>query len=125
VVNVFASWCQPCKRELPDLARLAQRHPKLWLLGIDVDEASAAPEEVARFLADAPREMTVMRQPAGIAPLLPALALPADWNESVPPEWQRSVPLTFVYDRSGGFATGSVGQLVPEALEAIEALAGK
>lgn len=125
LVNVFASWCTPCKEELPDLARLAREHPKMHLLGIDVDEESA-PEESVRAILDAvPRAMTVVRQPQGIAPLLPALKLPADWHAQVPPGWERAIPLTFVYDGQGAFQTGSVGQLLPEALAAIGEIAGK
>jgi hypothetical protein len=38
-------------------------------------------------------------------------------NESFPPGWERTIPLTFVYDAKGTFVTGSVGQLTPEALQ--------
>src|SRR5437870_4729072 len=39
LINVFASWCKPCRVELPDLAKLKKDHPKLVLIGIDVDDA--------------------------------------------------------------------------------------
>jgi cytochrome c biogenesis protein CcmG, thiol:disulfide interchange protein DsbE len=46
VVNLFASWCEPCKRELPLLARVsAERAPGVQFLGVahvDDDASSLA-----------------------------------------------------------------------------------
>jgi thiol-disulfide isomerase/thioredoxin len=35
VVNFFAAWCDPCKRELPALAAAAKAHPEVHFLGVD------------------------------------------------------------------------------------------
>jgi thiol-disulfide isomerase/thioredoxin len=35
VMNVFASWCTPCKRELPVLNAAAEEHPDIAFVGID------------------------------------------------------------------------------------------
>jgi thiol-disulfide isomerase/thioredoxin len=42
VVNFFASWCAPCRAELPDLERVHQRNQGVTFLGInhDLDEAT-------------------------------------------------------------------------------------
>jgi thiol-disulfide isomerase/thioredoxin len=120
LINVFASWCGPCKRELPQIGKLAAEHPKLVLVGLMVDEKE---EDVRAFLPSVPKTMTVRRRPTGVHGLLPSLRLPRDWNESVPPGWEGSVPLTFVYDAKGKFATGAVGQLNDEAFAAIADIA--
>jgi thiol-disulfide isomerase/thioredoxin len=39
VINVWASWCPPCRDEAPDLARFAREHPEAQLLGIDIKDA--------------------------------------------------------------------------------------
>jgi cytochrome c biogenesis protein CcmG/thiol:disulfide interchange protein DsbE len=50
IVNFFASWCAPCQRETPMLARYyASQHGRVVLLGIDAnDEATAALRFVAK-----------------------------------------------------------------------------
>jgi thiol-disulfide isomerase/thioredoxin len=43
VVNVWGSWCGPCKEEMPILVEFyAKAKDKLTLLGIDVEEAQVA-----------------------------------------------------------------------------------
>jgi thiol-disulfide isomerase/thioredoxin len=120
LVNVFASWCGPCKEELPAIAALADGAPRLQLLGIDTDRTHAELDAIRPSL---PKRMEVILQPDGVAPLLAALELPADWNEAFPAGWEATIPLTFLYDDHGAFVTGSVGQLGAEALAEITAAA--
>lgn len=43
VVNFFASWCIPCKEELPYLGEAAKQNPQIDFIGIDVrDERNDA-----------------------------------------------------------------------------------
>jgi cytochrome c biogenesis protein CcmG/thiol:disulfide interchange protein DsbE len=51
IINFFASWCAPCERETPLLARFyADRHGKVLIIGVDSnDEARSA----LRFLQTA------------------------------------------------------------------------
>jgi len=46
VLNFWASWCAPCRAEMPVLDRIAQRHAGrgLAVIGIAVDEAAATRE---------------------------------------------------------------------------------
>jgi len=43
LINVWGSWCQPCKQELPHFAHyLAQNGDRVQLIGVDVEEKSPA-----------------------------------------------------------------------------------
>jgi len=51
IVNFFASWCAPCQRETPMLARFyASEHGRVVLLGVDANDQTAA---ALRFIAKA------------------------------------------------------------------------
>jgi cytochrome c biogenesis protein CcmG/thiol:disulfide interchange protein DsbE len=49
IVNFFASWCEPCKRETPLIARYYRTtHGHPAVIGIDVNDSAAAAEAFIR-----------------------------------------------------------------------------
>ena len=37
-INVWASWCGPCRKEAPEILRFTKEHPEVVFLGVDVNE---------------------------------------------------------------------------------------
>lgn len=37
LVNYWADWCEPCKKEIPALNRFAKQHPDVWIVGVNFD----------------------------------------------------------------------------------------
>ncbi len=52
LVNFWATWCEPCKDEMPFLQKLSERYPenRLRIVGVNVDPKENA--SIARFLEE-------------------------------------------------------------------------
>jgi thiol-disulfide isomerase/thioredoxin len=44
VVNLWATWCAPCRRELPDFQRVSEEWPDVRFVGVDIGEDAAKAE---------------------------------------------------------------------------------
>jgi len=98
VVNVFASWCIPCRDEHPLLEAL-KADTGVRLYGIN---HSDAPENARAFLAELGN---------------PYDAVGADRDRRVSIDWGvYGVPETFVVDAAGVITYKHVGPLTPEAI---------
>ena len=98
VVNVWASWCAPCRIEHPLLSDLAKR-PDIVLMGMNYKDE---PENAARFLG-------TLGQPFA--------AVGMDRNGRTAVDWGvYGVPETFVVDGQGVIRYKHIGPLTPEAI---------
>jgi cytochrome c biogenesis protein CcmG/thiol:disulfide interchange protein DsbE len=98
VVNVFASWCAPCRSEAPVLARLG-REPGLTLYGLVQKDS---PSNIRAFLAENGNPFR-------------RIALDADGRASI--EWGvYGVPETFVVDGRGIVRARIVGEITDDVL---------
>ena len=98
VVNVWASWCVPCRDEHPLLVALSKRSD-IKLFGINNKDE---PENARRFL-------TTLGQPFA--------AIGADRDGRTSIDWGvYGVPETFIIDGAGMIRYKWIGPLTPEAL---------
>ena len=64
LVNFWATWCPPCREEIPDLIALQDKYrDQLQIIGVSQD--SGSPEQVARFAAGPPHELSGRDEHAG------------------------------------------------------------
>jgi thiol-disulfide isomerase/thioredoxin len=95
VVNFWATWCPPCRREMPSLERLRQQLGDSGLEVIAVDVG----EDVETVFA-----FTGQLDPAPTFPML------LDKNSAVAQQWKvRGLPTTFVVDTDGRVIYRAVG----------------
>lgn len=99
VVNVFASWCIPCREEHPMLERL-KAETGVRLFGINQRDA---PENASAFLAELGN---------------PYDRIGGDTDNRVSIDWGvYGVPETFVVDAEGVITYKHVGPISPQTLE--------
>ena len=101
LVNVWATWCGPCREEFPGMLDVARAHRadglRTLLVSADFDDAKPA---IARFLAG---------QSVGDTTFL-KVGDDQSFIDSLSAHWSGALPATFVYDRSGRLVTSWEGR---------------
>jgi thiol-disulfide isomerase/thioredoxin len=115
LVNFWATWCVPCRKEFPDLVRIGAdyRERGLEFALISADDVSDIKTTVPKFLRE-------MRATSLSAYLLNAADTEAAIAQ-VDPMWGGELPATFLFDRQGKVAYRHFGIIKDAELrEAIE-----
>ena len=77
VLNFWASWCPPCRAEMPDFDLVAQAHPEVRFIGVAVDDVES---NARSFAAEIGVSYLLGFDPTGQAHLtFPFIALPTTW----------------------------------------------
>ncbi|HEY3452440.1 MAG TPA: TlpA disulfide reductase family protein [Myxococcales bacterium] len=103
LVSFWASWCGPCRREMPVLQKLEAeyRNKGLALVTVNLDDPDARAEAVPEFLKD-------LRAPA------PLVVYPSDRTQE---DWRAgTLPTLYVLGRDGQILLGHSGALPEDAL---------
>lgn len=100
VINLWATWCPPCRREMPALARAQDARPEVRFLFVNQGEGQA---QVAGWLEAAGLEIDNVL-------LDRAMAVPRHYGTA-------GLPVTLFLDRDGRLAKAHLGEIAPEQIE--------
>ena len=90
LVNFWATWCPPCRKEMPDMDALYKRFQSQGLVVLAISDEEEA--LVRKFLGEHPYSFPILLDPGG---------------ETGKAYQMQGVPNSFVYDRGGRIvATG-------------------
>jgi cytochrome c biogenesis protein CcmG, thiol:disulfide interchange protein DsbE len=111
MLNVWATWCPPCREEMPGLQALHERYAEqgLRVLGVSIDSRGAE-AAVREFVRDFGLDFTILHDPA----------------ERVSRQFRTiGVPETFLIDTAGVIVhrwTGRFDPLAADVLQRVEAV---
>jgi len=95
IVNFWATWCPPCRAEIPDLVALQSKYgDKVQVIGVSQDEGSI--EGVKRFAAEQKMNYPIVMSTPEIERAFPGIA---------------ALPTSFIVDREGHIVQRHVGML--------------
>lgn len=103
VVNVWATWCAPCREEFPALVKLAEayRNSEVEIIGISVDYPDEIASKILPFLE---------KQNANFKNYVRNFADDQAFIQSINPKWSGALPVTALYDRQGNQQVFHVGE---------------
>jgi thiol-disulfide isomerase/thioredoxin len=113
LVDFWATWCAPCREEMPKLVSLAkaQKNRGLDLVTISCDEPeqeAAAAEFLDKHVAPAPRYLRHAKSDD-------------DFINAIDTKWSGALPALFLFDRNGKQAQSFIGEtdmkLLQDAVE--------
>ena len=93
-LNLWATWCDPCKEEMPAMERLWQRYRSQGLVVVALSMDSSGAKVVKPYI-----EQARYTYPIGLDPKMETASLYG----------ARSVPSTFIIDRSGAIRAIALG----------------
>lgn len=105
VLDFFATWCPPCKAEIPHLNNLQKKYAKdIKIISVLLEEKKSN-EEVIKFMNKYGVEFTITNSPDNYK-----LAKKVGGVESI--------PFVLIYDRKGDYSQHYVGAVPEEMMEA-------
>jgi len=109
LINVWATWCAPCREEFPELVKLANDYSKeVRVVGISDDEKGDLDSKVIPFLKN---------QNASFQNYLLKVVDPEDFINALNKKWGGAIPATFIYDKTGNQKEMIVGKQTYEVFE--------
>jgi thiol-disulfide isomerase/thioredoxin len=111
LVNFWATYCDPCRDEFPDLVKIDKdyRPRAMEFITISLDDVAEIKTSVPKFLDS--MKATMPAYLLNVSDPEPAIDL-------VDPRWQGSLPATFLYNEKGEMVYKHFGRIKAEELRA-------
>ena len=106
LLHFWATWCEPCRKEIPELNRLHEKYPGVEFVAINLDDVENQ-GAIAPFLKKYPINFKVV------------LRSGQDFQsmaQSFDPDWKGGVPATFVF-QDGKRIFNKIGEVSVQELE--------
>ena len=93
LINIWATWCVPCKEEFPDLIKiLDQYNEQIELIGISIDFPDEVESKIIPFLNELqPNFLNYVNRENDTE----------NFINNLNPKWSGAIPATFFYDADG------------------------
>ena len=119
LVNFWATFCDPCRDEFPDLVKIDNEYGKsdIEFVTVSLDDMSEIKNEVPKFLDSMNAKM-----PAYLLNVID----PEPAINMVDKSWRGDLPATYLYNEKGEVVYKHIGRIkTPELREAIEKVVKK
>ena len=110
LVDFWATWCKPCRAEMPELVKLEARlrAKGFDFVTISADEADAQAGALKVLKEDGVTGVTYWKKAAD----------DDKFNDAIDPKWGGALPAVFLYDRNGKKVKSFIGETPVKDLEA-------
>ncbi|KAF0153023.1 MAG: thiol-disulfide oxidoreductase [Ignavibacteria bacterium] len=94
LLNIWATWCIPCREEFPDLVRIYREFAKdnVEVVGISIDFPEEVNQKVIPFLK---------KQKAGFVNYITGFKNDEELINIINKEWNGAIPATIIYSTDG------------------------
>jgi len=110
LVNFWATWCDPCREEFPELVKIDNEYKgKIDFVTVSLDDLTDINTAVPKFLGEMKADM-------------PTYLLKTDDESaaisSIAKDWSGGLPFTILYNEKGEIAYFRQGKVIPATLTA-------
>jgi thiol-disulfide isomerase/thioredoxin len=93
LINIWATWCVPCKEEFPDLIKIADKYgEQIELIGISIDFTDEVESKIIPFLSELQPNFDNYVNIENDA---------EKFINNLNPKWSGAIPASFFYDSDG------------------------